>query len=279
MQPEHLSKTSPIVTVLQALRARHANWHVEIGQPTGRGWITGSALATATEGPFHALLSTMGERLYTSDRRTIAASFALRYSWSCGIVMAPYLLHGCVPKITLDNVSFKFHEGTAFERAALHRPIGAMLLRDGVPEHPYIQVLPDPEALLRYLRTSLVQQAEPVVEALHSWSKFSVRGIWGMITSSWGAQFFNVFAEIEGQDKGLAHIRQLFAGNDLASEMQPDFYPVRYKGITHVYHRRASCCRFYKLPGGQLCASCPIVSQDERLERNQAYMKTLLERH
>jgi ferric iron reductase protein FhuF len=279
MQPEDLSKTSPIVAVLQALRARHANWYVEIGHPASRGWITGSDLATATEGPFHALLSTMGERLHTSDRRTIAASFALRYSWSCGIVMAPYLLHGCVPKITLDNVSFKFHEGTAFERAALHQPIGAMLQQDGVPEHPYIQLLPDPEALLRYLRTSLVQQAEPVVEALYSWSKFSVRGIWGMITSSWGSQFFNVFAEIDGQEQGLAYVRQLFEGNDLASEMQPDFYPVRYNGITHVYHRRASCCRFYKLPGGQLCASCPIVSQDERLQRNQAYMKTLLERY
>jgi FhuF 2Fe-2S C-terminal domain len=61
--------------------------------------------------------------------------------------------------------------------------------------------------------------------------------------------------------------------------MQPDFYPVSYQGITHVYHRRVSCCRFYKLPGGQLCASCPIVSHEERLQRNQAWMKTLLERH
>jgi ferric iron reductase protein FhuF len=279
MLPEHLDKTSPIVAVLQALRARHANWYVELGQPAGRGWIAGSDLTIATEGPFNALLSAMGERLQTSDRRTIAASFALRYSWSCGIAIAPYLLHGCVPKITLDNVSFRFHEGTAFERAALHQPLGVMLQQDGVPEHPCIQSLPTPEALLRCLRISLVQQAEPVVEALYDWSKFSRRGIWGMITSSWGSQFFNIFGEIDGQEKGLACARHLFEGDDLASEMQPDFYPVRCKGITHVYHRRASCCRFYKLPGGQLCASCPIVSQDERLQRNQAYMKMLIEQH
>jgi ferric iron reductase protein FhuF len=279
MQPERFGEPSPIVAVLQALRALHPNWHVEIGRPAGRGWIGGADLTTATEGPFNALLSCMGERLCTSDRRTIAASFALRYSWSSGIAIAPYLLHQCVPMVTLDNVSFKFHESTAFERAALHQPAGVMLSRDGVPQHPLIQPLPSPLALLRHLRASLVQQAEPVVEALYGWSGFSMRGIWGMITSSWGSQFFNIFGEIGAQEKGLTHVRRFFEGDDLAAVMQPDFYPVSYQGITHVYHRRASCCRFYKLPGGQLCASCPIVSHEERLQRNQAWMKTLLERH
>ena len=154
-----------------------------------------------------------------------------------------------------------------------------MLQQDGIAPHPFMQLLPTSRALLRCLRTSLVHQAEPVVEALYDWSKFSMRGIWGMITSSWGSQFFNIFAEIGAQEKGLPYARQLFEGDDLASAMQPEFYPVSYKDVTHVYHRRASCCRFYKLPQGQLCASCPIVSQEERLQRNQAWMKTLVERY
>jgi len=84
-------------------------------------------LMTAGEGPFQALLARIGERLHTTDHRTIAASFALRYGWSSGIAMAPYLLYSCVPKITLDNVSFKFSENTSFERVALHHPEGVML--------------------------------------------------------------------------------------------------------------------------------------------------------
>src|SRR5215813_12147104 len=120
MQLDGFGRTSPVVAVFQGLRALHPNWDVEIGLPSGRGWIKGTDLTTASEGPFNMLLSRMGERLHTSDRRTIAASFALRYGWSSGIAIAPCLLYQCVPKITLDNVSFKFHENTAFERAALH---------------------------------------------------------------------------------------------------------------------------------------------------------------
>jgi FhuF 2Fe-2S C-terminal domain len=276
---DDFSGTSPIVFVFRALRALHPNWHVEMGHPDGRGWIAGSDLETSHAGPFHTLLAQMGERLQTSDRRTIAASFALRYGWSSGIAIAPYLLHQCVPKIGLDNVSFKFHENTAFERAALHQPEGVMLQQGGMTQHPSIQFLSSHQALLSYLRASLVQQAEPIVNALYDWSHFSIRGIWGMITSSWGSQFFNVLSEIDGQEHGLPAVRKFFEGNDLASQMQPDFYPVRYQHVTHVYHRRASCCRYYKLPQGQLCASCPVVSHEERIQRNQAWMQHLLERH
>jgi FhuF 2Fe-2S C-terminal domain len=276
---EDFSTTSPMVFVFRALTALHPAWYVEIGQPTGNDWIAGTDLETALEGPYNALLSRMGKRLHTSDRRTIAASFALRYSWSSGIAIAPYLLHQSVPNIGLNNVSFKFHENTAFERAALHQPEGVMLRQGGMTQHPSIQLLTSQQALLSYLRASLVQQAEPIVRALYDWSHFSIRGIWGMITASWGSQFFNIFGEIDVQDNGLPYVRDFFAGSDLASQMQPDFYPVSFNGVTHVYHRRASCCRFYKLPQGQLCASCPIVSQEERIQRNKAWMKSLLERH
>ena len=236
-------------------------------------------LRTAIQGPFNALLSHIGETFHTSDRRTIAASFALCYSWSSGIAIAPYLFRQCVPKISLDNVSFKFHDNTFFEQAALHQPEGVMLQQEGLARHPFIQSLSSPKALLCWLRDSLVHQAEPIVEALYAWSGFSIRGIWGLITSSWGAQFINICGEIDGQEGGLPQVRQFFEGNDVVSQMQPHFYPVTYQNVTHVYHRRASCCRFYRIPQGEYCASCPIVPQEERVQRNKAYMKAFLERH
>ena len=277
MRREDLAETSPIVSIYRKLQALHPNWYVEIGQPRGAGWIAGTELRTALQGPFNVLLSEIGEQLHTADRRTIAASFALRYAWSSGIAIAPYLLYQCVPKISLDNVSFKFRANTSFERAALHVPEGVMLRQDRSVEHPSVEVLSSPKTLLGRLRDGLVQQAEPIVKALYDWSHFSIRGSWGQITSSWGSQFFNIFREINEQERGLSHVRQLFEGSDVVSQMQPAFYPVTYQHVTHVYHHRASCCRFYKIPQGQLCASCPIVSQEERVRRNQAYMKYLLE--
>jgi hypothetical protein len=48
------------------------------------------------------------------------------------VAIGPYLLYHCVPKIALDNVSFRFHENTSFERVALHHPDGVMLLTTDV---------------------------------------------------------------------------------------------------------------------------------------------------
>jgi ferric iron reductase protein FhuF len=279
MRYEDIGETSPIISIYRELRGVHPTWHVEIGEPRGTGWIRGTELRTALHGPFSALLVRAGQQLQTSDRRTIAASFVMCYSWSCGIAIAPYLCRQCVPNISLDNVSLKFHENTFFQMAALHRPEGVMLQQAGLLPHPLIQWLSSPIELMQRLRDGLMQQAEPIVEALYNWSHFSIRGMWGLVTSSWGAQFFNIFGAIGEQECGLQHVRQFFQGNDLVAQMQPDFYPVTFRNVTHIYHRRASCCRFYKIPQGQLCASCPIVSQEERLQRNQAYMKYLLERH
>ena len=98
------------------------------------------------------------------------------YSWSCGIAIAPYVFRQCVPNIALDNVSFKFHENTFFQMAALHRLEGVMLHQDGWAPHPLIHWLSSPKELMDRLRDGLMQQAEPIVEALYNWSHFSIRG-------------------------------------------------------------------------------------------------------
>ena len=40
-----------------------------------------------------------------------------------------------------------------------------------------------------------------------------------------------------------------------------------------------NCCRCYLLRQGQYCASCPLISQEERLQPRQQWMKTLLASH
>jgi hypothetical protein len=97
-----------------------------------------------------------------------------------------------------------------------------------------------------------------------------------MITSSWGAQCIHIMGEIATQERGLPLVQQFFAGTDIVAQTQPSFYPVTYQHITHVYHRRATCCRYYLLPQGNYCASCPLSPQEESVRRNIAWMKTLV---
>ncbi len=272
------SDRSPVVEIYEALRALSASWHVEIDTPTGSGWIAGADLRTATAGPFNELLERIGERAKTTDRRTIAASFALRYGWASSMAIAPYLRFHCVPDISLDNVSLKFRESTFFERTAVHQPGGVVVAGDRRSTHPTMTTVSNETALVKALREALVAQATPVVEALHAWSGFARRGSWGMITSSWAAQFTGLCEDRRDQRGMLSRIEALFAGDDVVAVMQPRMHAVTYRDVTHLYQRRASCCRYYLLPQGDLCASCPLVSHDERLARNLEWMKTQLER-
>ena len=269
---------SPIVDLYDALRASNASWSVDLGRPSGPGWIAGTELRSASSGSFNALLLRIGERARTADGRTIAASFALRYGWASAMAIAPYLKHACVPDISLENVSLKFRESTFFERTAIHEARGVMIADDPRANHPTITPVADRHQLLRSLRSALMTQAIPVVEALHDWSGFSRRGTWGMLTSSWAAHFTSLIGEGRDQRPARPVLQDFFAGDDVVAKMQPRLHGVTYLDMTHLYQRRASCCRIYLLPQMELCASCPLVSQEERLSRNRAWMKTQQER-
>ena len=269
---------SPIARVFDALRSLNASWAVAIGVPEPQpGWIVGAELADATGGPLNALLMQMGTRLKTTDRRTIAALYAVRFGWASAMAIAPCVKYHCVPDISLHNVSLKFKASTFFERTAIHEPRGVVLEGDPDSGHPSVRTVADRSALLQCLREQLTAQAYPVVEALYGWSGFARLGTWGMLTSSWASHLTTLSATGPDQTSVLPLLREFFDGEDVVARMQPRVHTVSYLGATHVYQRRSSCCRFYLVPEGELCASCPLVPHEERLERNLAWMKRQLD--
>ena len=271
--------TSPVVGILHELNAADPKWRVDVADPRGEaGWISGTDFVRATGGPFNLLLRATGERLGTHDRKTVAALFALRFGWAASVAIAPYLTHACVPDISLDNMSLKFRDDTLYERSALHRPSATMLRDNRGAAHPLIETVTDRAALRRVLRHRLHEQTSPVVHALHEWSGFSVKGAWGMITSSWASHFIAGCDRLEGQAQAIPLLEDLCSGDDDVARMQPRLHPVTLGAVTHVFQRRASCCRYYLLPKGSLCASCPLVSQEERVRRNVEWMQRLFNR-
>jgi len=166
-------------------------------------------------------------------------------------------LHRCVPDLRLGSASFRFDERTLFERVSLHT---ASAIEKG--------------DLLEVLRNDLVEQTEPVVDALHGWSELSHRAIWGQIAASWGAQFVNVFTHLGEPLRALEHLAAFFDDPRLPFRMQPEFYPLTHAGVTRIFQRRAACCFYHKIPDGKNCMSCPLISRDERLARNVASLRT-----
>lgn len=269
---------SPIEASITDLEKIEPRWRVEIGVPNDSPlWIHGKDFTRAHEGPFHSLLSRIAQRFKTSDLKTVAASFALRFGWISAAAIAPFLLHRCVPDVSLENISLKFREDTFFERTAIHE-IRGTVLSDGPQEViAGTQYVTDDFELLRALRSTLHSQTEPVVQAMYEWSGFSKKGAWGQITSSWASQFINICDRFGGQEQALPIVEAFFAGDDIVAATQPRLHPVTLGDVTHLYQRRASCCRYYLLPQGSLCASCPLVSQEERIKLNLEWMRKQLQ--
>ena len=106
------------------------------------------------------------------------------------------------------------------------------------------------------------------------WSGFAQRGTWGMLTSSWAAHLTTLSAA--GTRSTCMPCPSCASSSRATTSrplMQPRLHTVSYRHATHVYQRRASCCRFYLVPEGELCASCPLVSQTDRLARNLEWMQ------
>jgi ferric iron reductase protein FhuF len=257
----------PFGALFAEVQEANPKWRVEVGQPeAGAGWIRGTDFFRAGDGPFHSLLGRIGERLRTRDRRTVAALFTLRFGWVASAAITPFLTHGFVPHVGLSNISIKFREDTLFERIAVHEAAGMVLGASGI------------DGLLRQLRSELVQQAQPVVESLFDWSGFSRKGAWGMIASAWASQFIEVCGRRGNQMDALPFLVKFSEGADELARMMPRLNPVTLQGVTHLYQRRASCCRYYLLEQGDLCASCPLVSDEDRTKRNIEFMEKQLSR-
>jgi hypothetical protein len=269
---------SPLVSIYSSLAVLQPSWNVMIGTPAGTGWIRGTELLSPAEEPFSALLNQIGRQARTRDRKTIAGGFALRYAWSSGMAIAPYLVHHCVPDISLGNVSFRFQENTLFERAALHQPRGVMVRGSGWLPNEHIECVPNRDALLARLRLDLYRQANAVVQALHDWSGFSVRGIWGLMTSPWAAVLVTALERLGTSDLTLELADLFFSGDDVIADMQPTLYPVIYNNVTRICQRQASCCRYYMLPSAKYCSTCPLISRGERLRRNHEWLERSMSR-
>jgi ferric iron reductase protein FhuF len=264
---------------IEELKRIDPNWTIHLGDPGEKpGWLRGVDFKRSGDGPFLDLLHRIAQRLQTVDKRTVAASFALRFGWCASAAIGPYLVGNCVPDVTLPNIALKFRLDTLFEQTALLSlqcvDMGqASKQAEVLDRHQKERHFP-----LKVLRQQLKLQAEPVVEALYEWSYFSRKGSWGMITSAWATQFINICEHLGGQAKAAPILREFFRGHDEIALMQPQLHSVQLERTTHLYQRRASCCRYYLLPEGDLCASCPLVSDKERLRRNKEWVAYLSNR-
>lgn len=246
------------IPALAGLRRRVASLtgqlRLEVDPADRNGWIDSDALGEPDAGPLGDLYARFVAAGFGSSRRATAASLLLRYGWASGFQIGAWLDSGVV--LHVDRFALKFSQSTLVEaiwvqQARIERPLSEAAAR---------------AALL----DSLIAFTEPLIANQHVWSRFSRHALWSMVVSSWAAQFAAIGERLHRRDEAVREGQRMFALNPEIARAAPDVYTVEGPR-PRVCQRRSACCLYYKGPAKHFCASCPIIPEAERLERNRQY--------
>ena len=238
-------------------------------------WLSHAEICRPQEGLYAELLQALMTRSGIASRRFAAASFLLRYGWSAGAVIAPLLMDQPIPWYAAEEVDLCFSDNTLFQALCLNSD-GFLITRDHhFSAHPHCVLnASDPNAAIRLVADQLAGHAKPVVEALHEWSGFSHKALWAMTSSSWVGQILNISKRFHLPEDRLRRYLTLFYDQwqPLADSL-PRWYFIGEQGKNHGFHVRASCCLYFKGKNRHFCASCPVINEEERAERNRRWIQ------
>jgi hypothetical protein len=242
-----------------------------VSRPTKRtGWIDAQALASHQSEALARLLQAFKRQGLAPNRKAASASLLLRLGWAGGFAIGAYLACRRVP--TLRDYSVSFSPTMLLQ---------SIWIRDAL----FVGVHDDPLAggsewvesvgasdLRRRLLESLVLFTEPIVASQHTWSGFSRHALWAMVTSSWAEQFANIARQIGDEPRGVREARAVFELVQELNRAAPALYDVYGGQVARTCQRRSACCLYFKSNARYFCASCPIIPESERLERNRAWV-------
>lgn len=218
------------------------------------GWITEEQLCQVGEDPLRGMLHTLQTKGFGRNRKGTAASLLLRLGWAAGLPVGAHLL-------SQSTVSYK--------RFALRFSQMTLLQAVGVEELEVDDSLRnDAEARRAIVARQLLMMSAGTVEALHKWSNYSYKALWSMVASSWAAQIYGMCEALGRDDIAQNEADEIIRLTGIPQAARPHLYSIETDGQSRVCQRRAACCLYYKSEKNNYCASCPLVPELERLQRN-----------
>ncbi|MCU0808726.1 MAG: (2Fe-2S)-binding protein [Candidatus Contendobacter sp.] len=227
------------------------------------------------EGFYAGLLQALMTRSGIASRRFAAASFLLRYGWSAGAVIAPLLMDKPIPWYAAEEADLCFADTTLFQAICLNSDGFIIAKEHRFSAHPQcVLSYSDPDAAIRLVADQLTGHAKLVVEALHEWSGFSHKALWAMVSSSWVGQILNISKRLQlPEDRLKWYLTRFYDPWRPLADSLPHWYFIREQEKNHYFHIRASCCLYFKGEKRHFCASCPVIQEAERAERNRQWVQ------
>lgn len=264
----------PVADALDQVVARTgvAYVTVEIGRPTGEGWLR---IDTPED---HALeqLATDARREGADARDYVGATIAARVGEAAITAAWPaLLLTRRLPDLRRFPLTVHPHHPEGwFDRIAIGGDHCFVLPDDPAADHPDSTVVDDVSALHARFVEDLVAYVRPWFAAVRARAPFGLRGMWGQLaddisgTALATARTAGLDAEAAWTEGGTVIDRLAAAVPEL--KVRPRPFPVHWSGGEAMFQVRGTCCLWYKTVSGRnagadgYCSSCPLRDDDSR---------------
>ncbi|QTZ94833.1 (2Fe-2S)-binding protein [Streptomyces auratus] len=237
--------------------------------PSGDGWVCaaglaagGAALETFLAQDDAQILRDHGQRA----RPDVVASFALhRYAWpACLLITLPWFLHGRVPRLPVQDVSFQREPG----RMAVRIGAFCCLPDDPAAGLPGARVVPDEEALRAEVRAAVAEHLAPVLAGFAARMRRGPRALWGLASDELVEGLWYLGHLLGEEPRAVAALKRLLPGTTAPYVGTAGFRTLTGPAGESLPTRdRASCCMYYTLRPEDTCVTCPRTCDTARIKR------------
>jgi hypothetical protein len=209
-------------------------------------------------------LARIGSEFGTERADICAARLIEVWTW---LVAAPaagaLLVASRLPDVAPQNTFISLAGGTAEWAAAFAS--GRFYGLDA--DHPDAAVVADEAELLARLNASLAAQFDPLVESLNQLTRRPRRALWRGAADRVTGAFLWAGEALGAAERGggLAQ-RAVAMASPLHGRARTQLVQLP-GGEAELIQVRDGCCLYYRVPGGECCASCPLVGDSERPAR------------
>lgn len=112
---------------------------------------------------------------------------------------------------------------------------------------------------------SIVTTLQPVVEAVHARTRRGRHALWGTVTDMVAAAFHRVGDHLHRSSQARA-LANTVIDNSPTLVGGANWHDIPWSGGTKHTRVRNICCLWYQTPGGDLCLTCPRITDGQRVD-------------
>jgi hypothetical protein len=202
----------------------------------------------------------------TANNHVVGSAFIIAYLTRVAYpVIGQYVLQRRVPKVSLDNLSFRFASGR-INATMLNQPSFAVLPDDPDAEHANAVKVTDEMALYQLLKEWMFESnVELVIGALHRAARASVKVSQNATAASCAQVFHSLYPLVKDPDTVLRDAKTLFEDPASLVYQQVSMEVMEHRGKRGLFARRAGCCLVWRTRRSNgYCSNCILQPREQQ---------------